>query len=120
MQITLSSGNYNIIDSGQVFLFNESEDLQMDVVADDNFAFSIIFKFIRDDSEEQSVDKKILENTIIFSCLNFDDIGTGFSEPMSIATVGGKEMFLMFWSYLEGMKEKGRVRSVKYTLFCEK
>ncbi|MBQ3515557.1 MAG: hypothetical protein IJA32_17475 [Lachnospiraceae bacterium] len=120
MQITLSSGNYNIIDSGQAFLFDENEDFRIDVDAKDDFKFSMIFKFMTDATKQQQVDKIVKENAIVFNCLNFNDLGTGFSKPMSIAKVDGKEMFLMLWSYLDGREEIGKTRSVKYTIFQEK
>ncbi len=120
MEITMSSGNYKIIDSGQVFLFGEDDELRMDVDANKDFTFSLIFKFMKDDSKEQKIDKKIIENSIVFTCLNFEDLGTGFSLPMSIAKIEGKEMFLMLWSYMEGDNESGKVRSIKYTIFLEK
>ena len=37
MQISLSSGDYNIADSGQVFLFGEDKDLTIHVSANDGF-----------------------------------------------------------------------------------
>ena len=120
MQITLSSGNYNIIDSGQIFLFDENEDFRIDVDTKNNFLFSMIFKFKRDNTNKQQIDKILTENTITFICLNFNDRGTGFSKPMSIAQIDGKEVFLMLWSYLEGAEEIGKTRSVKYTIFQEK
>ena len=69
---------------------------------------------------KQQIDKILTENTITFTCLNFNDRGTGFSKPMSIAQIDGKEVFLMLWSYLEGAEEIGKTRSVKYTIFQEK
>lgn len=120
MQISLSSGNYNIIDSRQIFLFNEKDDLKINVVADNKFQFSMIFKFWSDSSDKQDITKEIIDNNIIFSCINFHDMGTGLSSPVSIAKIDGKEYFLMFWSYLEGEENKGPVRSVKYTIYSEK
>ena len=120
MQITLSSGNYNIIDSGQVFLFGENEELKIDVAANDNFQFSMIVKFASDESNNQQIKKEVVESSIVFTCLNFNDMGTGFSKPLSIAKVDGKEMFFMFWSYLEGAEEAEKARSIKYTIFFEK
>lgn len=120
MQITLSSGDYNIIDSGQVFLFDENEDFRIDVDAKNDFMFSIIFKFKTDATKHQQVDKIVMENSIVFTCLNFNDMGTGFTKPLSIAKIDGKEIFLMFWSYLEGIEGIGKTRSVKYTIFQEK
>ena len=75
MQINLSSGNYNIINSGQVFLFGEKKPFKIDVISDEDFRF---------------------------------DNGAGVVEPLKIATVGGKQLFIMFWSYLEGTPEKSK------------
>ena len=120
MQINLSSGNYNIISSGQAFLFGEEEHFRIDVIADDGFQFALVMKFLKDSSEEMNVTQKIEKNTIFFTCSNFQDDGAGSVEPLKIATVGGKQIFLMFWSYLEGAPEKKQARSIKYTIYSEK
>lgn len=120
MQINLSSGNYNIISSGQVFLFGEEEHFRIDVIADDGFQFALVLEFIKDSSEEMNVTHKIEKNTIILTCSNFKDDGAGSVKPLHIATVGGKQLFFMFWSYLEGTTENGQARSIKYTIYFEK
>lgn len=120
MKITMSSGNYKIIDSGQVFLFKDADELSMDVDTNKNFAFTMVFKFIKDDTEEIKIEKKIVGNIITLTCLNFEDLGTGFSSPVSIGKIEGKEMFLMLWSYLDGDSKRGMVRSIKYTIFLER
>uniref|UniRef100_UPI004055E6C3 DUF6864 domain-containing function n=1 Tax=Acetatifactor sp. TaxID=1872090 RepID=UPI004055E6C3 len=120
MQINLSSGNYNIISSGQVFLFGEEEHFRIDVIADDGFQFALVLKFLIDSSEEMNVTQKIENNTIVYTCFNFQDYGSGSVYPLQIATIGGKQLFFMFWSYLEGKPEKGQVRSIKYTIYSEK
>lgn len=125
MQINLSSGNYKIVSSGQTFLFGLYEDLKITIMADNGFKFSVVLKFEVDLKNEtdlygkQKIDKKIDGNIIILTCFNFDDEGTGLTKPISIAQIEGKEVFLMFWSYLEG-SENGKVRSVKYTIFYER
>ena len=120
MEITLSSGNYKIIDSGQVFLFREDDEFRMDIDTNKDFVFSIIFKFLKSDIKEMKIDKQIDKNIITITCFNFEDLGTGFSSPMSIAKIEDKEMYLMLWSYLDGDSKSGRVRSIKYTFFLEK
>ena len=120
MQITLSSGNYDIIDSRQAFLFGEKEDLTIHVIANKDFEFSLLLKFFKDDTGKVNIQKKIVENAIEFSCFNFDNLGTGLSTPISIAKIAGREFFFMFWSYLEGGEQSAKVRSVKYTIFSEK
>lgn len=116
MQVSLSSGNYHIISSGQTFLFGLDKDLRLIITADNHFQFSIVLKFEEDSSNERRIDTKINGDTIILNCFNFDDMGTGLTKPLSIAQVEGKEIFFIFWSYLEGA-ERGKVRSVKYTIF---
>lgn len=120
MQINLSSGNYNIISSGQVFLFGEEEHFRIDVIADDGFQFAVVLKFLKDSFEEMKITQKTEKNTIVLICSNFQDNGAGSVNPFHIATVGGKQLFFMFWSYLEGTPEKGQARSIKYTIYSEK
>lgn len=116
MQISLSSGNYRIIDSGQTFLFGDSNELKIDVSADNGFKFSVYLKFENDDTHEQKIDSVIREDEIVLSCMNFKNSGTGLYQPARIATIDGKTLWFVFWSYLEGSL-KGKVRSVKYTFF---
>lgn len=120
MQISISSGNYNIVDSGQVFLFGESHDLKIEVDTNKDFAFSMVFDFWNDGTEEIKIENKVVGQEIVFDCYNFDDKGTGLSTPIEIAQIDGKKLFLSFWSYLEGKEDKQRVRSIKYTIFIEK
>lgn len=118
MQINLSSGLYEIISHGQVFLFDINENFRIHILTDDDFEFSVDLKFKNDPDGEQRIQKALEGNVISLICYNFDDIGTGLTKPMAIAKVDGKEMFLMFWSYLEG-NESGKVRTVKYTIFMQ-
>lgn len=116
MQVSLSSGNYHIVSSGQTFLFGLDKDLKLIITADNHFQFSIVLKFEKDSYGERRMDTRVNGNTIILNCFNFDDMGTGLTKPLSVAKIEGKEIFFMFWSYLEGA-EKGKARSVKYTIF---
>ena len=116
MQISLSSGKYKIINSGQTFLFADSNELKIEVDADNSFKFSICLKFENDDMHEQKINSVIREDEIILTCVNFKNSGTGLYKPVHIATIDGKALWFVFWSYLEGSLE-GKVRSVKYTFF---
>lgn len=121
MQVNLSSGNYNIIDSGQVFLFHPDEDLRIEIVVNKDFELSIVMQFVEDASSEQRIDTEMSGNTMRLCCINFIDKGTGLGFPVKIGIIEGKELFMTFWAYLEGKDEQpGKARSVKYTLFLEK
>lgn len=118
MKVALSSDGYSIVSSGQAFLFGSDKDLEIHVQADNGFEFGVILKFVTDDSERYRVDKSMDDNRITLTCVNFEDSGTGLSRPVRLARIDDKELFLMFWSYLEGA-DHGKVRSVKYTIFMQ-
>ncbi len=118
MQVALSSGNYKIVDSGQVFLYKD-EDLRMTVNTGCDYIFTLVFKFIQVDLLDSRIDKKVIGNEMEIQCINFDRLGMGLMEPMNIAKIGGKELLLMFWSNIEGSNEDAQVRSLKYTIYME-
>ncbi len=100
-------------------MFDETADFKIEV-REGNFAFSIKLIFLKDSSLAEKITVDVAGTDITLMCHNFSDVGTGLNEPANIGTFNGKEIFLLFWSYLEGAKEKKRVRSVKYTIFIEK
>ena len=116
MQITLSSGDYDIVSSGQTFLFGLDENLRINIASEDNFEFSVVLEFQENSHGEREIKKEVKDNVITLTCTNFNASGTGLKKPINIARVNGKEVFLMFWAYLEGV-EDGKVRSVKYSVF---
>lgn len=118
MQVDLSSGGYNIVASGDVFLFHESNELTIKVTGNDGFDVCVALKFLNDESGEQKIQRDILKDGLVLSCYNFGGDGTGLSRPAYIADVNNKKVFLIFWMYEEGIKER-KARSVKYTLFYE-
>ena len=116
MQISLSSGNYDIVASGQAFLFSKDKDLRIDIQADNGFAFSLVLNFIENESVEQDLQLKTTDKEIVLTCINFANTGAGVKEPVKVATINGRNMYFIFRAYLEWTVS----RSVKYTLFSEK
>ena len=116
MLISLSSGNYDIIASGQAFLFSKDDDFKIEVQADGEFTFAILLHFAEDESGKQDIQVKMNHDEILLTCLNFENAGSGMRKPVKLAEVNGKSLYFIFWSYLEGKA----TRSVKYTLFAEK
>lgn len=119
MQVSLGSNKYNIIDSRQVYLLND-EELTITIDTESDYKFTLIFKFFNVDLIEKRVDKKVMGNEMEIQCINFNKMGTGLMEPMSIAKVDGKEILLMFWSNVEGEQDEAQVRNIKYTIYIEK
>lgn len=116
MLISLSSGNYDIIASGQAFLFSKDKDFRIDIQEDQGFVYSIILNFVENESGKQDVQVNFNDNQIVLTCFNFERTGTGVKKPVKLSGFGSRTLYFIFWSYLEGEAS----RSVKYTLFAEK
>ena len=72
--------------------------------------------FTENESGKQDIQAETNGNKIMVTCLNFKSTGTGLKEPVKLAKVDGRDLYFVFWSYLEGEGS----RSVKYTFFAEK
>ena len=116
MLISLSSGDFDIVASGQAFLFAKDKDFRIDIKEGEEFTFSITLNFSENESGTEDIQVRTNGNEIILTCLNFKNTGTGVSEPVKVATLDGRDLYFTFWSYLEGKKS----RSVRYTFFSEK
>ena len=118
MQVKLSSGNYDIIASGNVFLFDDSEELTIKVTEDDDFDICLTIKFVTDETGEQKIERQVEEDRLVLLCYNFSGLGTGLMKPTPIAKANDKLVLLTIWAYLEGSKDP-KTRSVKYTMYRE-
>lgn len=119
MQVHLSSGNYHIIASGDVFMFDSAGDLSIHITDNGRPFIHLVLTFLKDASG-QRIEQALVEDRLVLSCYNFKDEGTGMTSPWRIANANGKDVFITFWSYLEGSKDDIRPRHVKYTVFYEK
>ena len=118
MQVHVTSGNYSIIASGEVFLFNPYEDLKIKIDDGDEFQLSIVMKFTEDSSVKYDIKTDVEDDSLVINCINFNSIGTGLKRPAHIADADEKKVYFMFSSsYLGDTNEKAR--SVKYTVFWE-
>ncbi len=115
MQIRLSSDKYEIIDSGQVFLFEKNKNLRLEVDAEDDFDFVIELRFYENESVNREIRQNIENGQILLSCYNFNREGAGLKFPVEVATIRGKKLYFMFWSDLLGEES----RRVFYTFFYE-
>lgn len=95
MKIEKSSSNYLILDSGTAMTFDNQATLQLKLVLDQSFYFTVQILFKKGDGGErelmQSVDTET--NTISLSCKNFDNaLGTGTNRPIELATYQNKNI----------------------------
>lgn len=117
----ISSDDYVVTDSGSVFLFSDKSNLEISQNVDD-FVFKIVFLFETVDNKKQFVDKNVVGNTIEIKCVNFNnELGTGTIEPVNIATINHKKLYIHFWTYLQGSQVgKRKARKLEYTFYLER
>lgn len=116
MKIHLNSNNYDIIDSGQIFLFKEDKNIILTIDTEDDLIFTIEFRFIKCNFKKIELKSSIDNDKILLECYNFPRQGAGLLEPVEIATIKGQKLYFLFWSDLMS----GGIRKVSYTLYCEK
>lgn len=90
MRISLSSGNYDIVASGQAFLFSKDNDFRIAIQADSGFSFSLTLNFIENESGKRDIQVKTKENEVALTCLNFESTGAGLKEPVRLAEIDGR------------------------------
>lgn len=109
---------YEVIDSGFIYGFSDSEQYEIDATID-GYSFRIIMDFVSDDTFAKpawtsTVDKET--NSIKFRCINYDSYGVGFLEPVKVATISGNDVFFFLWT----IKLNDKKRKVDYVFYRKK
>lgn len=117
MQVHMSSGNYDILASGEAFLFGPDADLTIQILEDDGEELKIVMKFSEDASGKRDIQSDVTEDSLVIRCVNFTGLDMSLKRPTHIAEIDGKEVFLLFSSTCSSEK---MVRSVTFTVFREK
>lgn len=112
------SGNYKIIDSGNIITFDENSGVDLIIKPNATFSFKVSINFEENDGERdiiKAVDEK--NNEIKIKCINFG-LGAGTIEPLELATSKGKKVFFHLW--VEKIAANKYIRSIQYTVFVER
>ena len=118
MTIEKTTSDYLIIDSGAVITYSGKSDLTLSIKTDNDFSFSIEIKFVSTNDKVHKIERNVSGNLLTLTCVNFDNpLGTGTAEPLDIATVSGKKLYLNLWAYALGA---GAQRYVVYTFYRER
>lgn len=119
MKVEISSKNKAVIASGVVSAYEDDGDITFHLV-EDSFSLWLKLIFSYDDNSPEKILLKSNGSFIEFNCLNFSNAGTGTTEPIKIAQIGEKKIYIRFWAYLEGeLTGKKKTRKVEYTFFCD-
>jgi hypothetical protein len=110
----ITTGNYEIIASGQFLAFRESS-IELGE-GDDKIKLNFIFK--EGDSEEKKVEGTTVSNKeVTLTFLGFDDsnLGRGNKTPFSIGKFMGKELLM---SYRVSLLDDKTLRTFNYTFYA--
>lgn len=120
MRVQLSSGNYDIISSNEVFLYKDCNELTFQIDDDDGSRSHLIMRFLQDKTNKSRVDvEPDGDYVLILSCFNFFDRFTmGLKKPIPIGESMGKNVYLIFST--KQHDREALVRSIRYTLYREK
>lgn len=117
------SKNCVILESNTVYLFEPYSDLTMHFESgSDEFNFNIKLIFKTDKGSEQAAERMVNEHEVVFRFTNFDNpLGSGTSNPLEIATINDKKLYMHIWVYGVGRDDnKTSVRKIEYTVFMER
>jgi hypothetical protein len=121
MQVQLSSGNYDVIASNEVFLFGDSNELVFRINDDDGSCSHMVLKFSEDPEKKQCLHyEPVGDYDFTINCFNFfSRFGSGLKEPILIGESMGRNVYIIF-STKQHTNKPPYVRSVRFTLYREK
>ncbi|WP_349667035.1 DUF6864 domain-containing function [Lacrimispora sp.] len=101
MKVEAKINNLIVVHTGFAIISDNTDRFSIMVTADNGFNFKLVMEFIDiKNSREQSFESKVNKNHILFICTNFNKAsGTGVLQPLDLATVDGKRLYIKFWVY---------------------
>lgn len=115
MNVEKATGSYNVLDSGTFLTYDSNAGASFTIKMDETFSFILNLEFESSEPNESFLKQKVSENTITFTCENFDNsLGIGTKTPIELATFRGKKVYINFWVYMLGEKA---VRKIVYTFY---
>lgn len=115
MNITVSSGKYDVIQSGLVIADSWNSDIEFHLQLSKITVLNVTLRFVEQEGADKNFEVLAESNALVFKCTNFMD-STGTSYPIELATIKGKKVFLNFRNY----GEKNVMRKIEYAFYSEK
>ena len=117
MKITGITNKCEVLSSGTVQTFDEQSSMELHLDFDETFKITIVLEFDTENNKTQNLATRIEGNKITFICTNFDNVlGTGTTNPLSIAVYKTKNVFFSFWVY--SVKDHNS-RKIDYCIYRE-
>lgn len=119
----ISSGNYNVLDSGIIFFYEDN--ITIKLFEDDGTEdVTIIIELVEDKSiDKETLKTEVIDNSLKIRCINLlsNTSSNGIIRPVHIANNNeGKKMYFMFYIKREGTPGCMHTNTLKYTIFQEK
>ena len=115
MTVEKITSDYIVLESGTVQTFAKNSSMTFNFGFDNAFQMSIVIEFKQVENEKYKLENRIDGNKIIFTCYNFDNaLGTGTTNPLSVATYKGKSIYFSFWVYALG---QNAMKKIDYCLY---
>lgn len=113
----LYSGNYKVVDSGTIILYDEKSNARILVKPSITFSFELIIEF-EENGGERDIQKIIDEKgKMTLKCINFGS-GAGTIEPIELAVAGGKKVNLHLW--VTKIAATKFIREMTFTIYIER
>lgn len=118
MSSSVFCGNYEVYESNSVIMLDDSLPLRIHLAPSLTFAFDVIIS-IENGPGERNLEIKTdnAKREVHIKCQGFDP-GAGTTQPIELATVGGKKMLMHLWT--EKISAQACVRTISYTIFLQK
>ena len=108
MKVLNKVGDLVVQYSTFLILDDSQKRILIDYTADNGFEIKLGFVFTNDfKTMKQKMDSHNEDDRKIITCQNFNGpMGSGINEPILVAEVAGKKIYLLFWIYGFGSSKK--------------
>ena len=94
---SIKTDGRRVIASGTVIGYSELPEFVFELQEADRFGFTLRLVFEEKEGKEMSITSDVHEGNITIHCVNFkNSLGSGFTKPVELATVGGKNIYFKF------------------------
>ena len=106
-EISKLSNEFLLIDSGFIVTFNKNGKINFILNFKDGSKLGMQFSFEEDNSDKQTIDVHVKDNTVYVVCKNFkNQWGEGTNRPLTLGEFNGKNIYVGFWIYDLGKLKK--------------
>ena len=93
----IQADGHKVIASGTVVGYSQLPEFLFNLKEEGRFEFTLKLVFEEKEGAGMAINSDVTEGNITIHCVNFkNSLGSGFTKPVELATVGGKKIFFKF------------------------